>query len=324
MPASTLTVTLNPAIDQTVQLDRLVPGAVHRAPPPRLAAGGKGVNVACVLAALGRPAVATGWLGADNASVFEATFARHGVVDDMLRVPGATRVNLKLADLQQGATTEVNFPGIALDAEGFVRAQAELLARLRRRVQPGDRVVFAGSLPPGLDASAWAPLVAAVHACAAQVVVDVDPVALRTLLADPRTAGALQLAKPNLDELRSLAGRALDGGAATVADAAQVLLCERGVDRAVVSLGADGVVFVGPEGRWHAPAPPVRHLVSTSGAGDALLAGLLAAWVEGRTFPDALRAGMACAAWRLGQPELTPPPPGTLARQAQEIQLRPV
>jgi 1-phosphofructokinase len=322
-----VTVTLNPAIDQTVLLDSLVPGAVHRAqsPPAAPQAGGKGVNVAQVLAALGVPSAAAGWLGADNATVFEAAFARHGIVDDMQRMAGSTRCNLKLTDLRRGETTEVNLPGIALDPAARQRAEAELLARLDARRVPGTRVVLAGSLPPGAEATTWLRVAGFLAARGVPVVADLDAVALGALLAGLPAPSLPVLAKPNREELQALAGRPL-GGPAEVADAARALLCERGVPRVLVSLGSEGAVVVGPEGRWFAPAPEVPAVAGTSGAGDALLAGTLAAWgEEGRAFPEAVRFGMACAAWRIRQPGFTPAPSRVaLDREARGIGLHPL
>jgi 1-phosphofructokinase len=328
MHSLVVTVTLNPAIDQTVLLDALVPGAVHCAQVPLLApqAGGKGINVAQVLSVLGVPAAAAGWLGADNAGVFEAAFARHGIVDDMVRVAGSTRCNLKLTDLRRGETTEVNGPGIALDPAAGDRAEADLLARLDARLVPGARVVLAGSLPPGAGAATWWRVAAFLAGRGAPVVVDLDAVALGALLAGLPMPSLPVLAKPNREELQALAGRPL-GGPAEVADAARALLCERGVPRVLASLGAEGAVVVGPEGRWFAPAPEVASVAGTSGAGDALLAGTLAAWGEDglTSFPEAVRFGMACAAWRIRQPGFTPAPSWeALHREALRIGLRPL
>ena len=93
-----LTLTLNPAIDQTIVLDALVPGSVQRASAVRSHAGGKGVNVASCLADWGLNVAATGILGADNAAPFDQLFARKGIADRFLRIPGETRTNLKLLD----------------------------------------------------------------------------------------------------------------------------------------------------------------------------------------------------------------------------------
>ena len=121
------TITLNPAIDHTVRVESLVPGHVHRALGQQVEAGGKGVGVAAVLAALGVPVTATGWLGADNDAVFAAAFAARGITDGMLRLPGATRTNIKIADAARGDSTDINLPGLALEPAALARAELSLI-----------------------------------------------------------------------------------------------------------------------------------------------------------------------------------------------------
>ncbi|MFD2783437.1 1-phosphofructokinase family hexose kinase [Novosphingobium pokkalii] len=135
------TLTLNPAIDETITLDALVPGQVHRARGVRQNAGGKGINVASCLADWGVPVSAHGLLGRDNAAPFEALFAAKPITDAMARVDGATRVNLKLVDAHD--TTDINLDGLAVTDETL----ATVLDGLAASAVPGDMVVLAGSLP---------------------------------------------------------------------------------------------------------------------------------------------------------------------------------
>jgi len=128
MSARLITITLNPAIDQTVRLNRLEPGAVHRALGEQTEAGGKGLGVAAVLAALGRPVTASGWLGADNDAVFRTAFATHGIADAMVRLPGATRTNIKLAVAERGDSTDINLPGLSLPPDALQAAEQDLEA----------------------------------------------------------------------------------------------------------------------------------------------------------------------------------------------------
>ncbi|WP_119155323.1 1-phosphofructokinase family hexose kinase [Caldimonas tepidiphila] len=318
------TITLNPAIDQTVRLDRLEPGAVHRALGQQSEAGGKGVGVASVLAALGVPVSACGWLGADNADLFEAAFARRGIEDAMLRIPGLTRTNIKLAVADRGDTTDLNLPGIVLPPEALARAEAELLARLAARVRPGDWCEFAGSLPPGAEVGTWERLARRLVALGAQLLVDTGGSVLRELLQRLGESGPSAMPafiKPNRAELEELAGRRLDTLDA-VAEAAAAL-CAQGVRQVVVSLGGEGAVIVSAGERWHA-APPRVPVATTVGAGDALVAGTLAALIEGRPFPHAAVFGMACAAARIQRiaPEL--PPREDIERLAAQIRLQPL
>ncbi|CAM3442236.1 1-phosphofructokinase family hexose kinase [Paracidovorax anthurii] len=296
------TVTLNPAIDHTVRVPALVPGGVHRALGQQVEAGGKGVGVAAVLAALGVPVTATGWLGADNDGVFTAAFAARGIGDGMLRLPGATRTNIKIADAQRGDSTDINLPGIALAPEALARAEAGLAAALRARVRAGDWCELAGSLPPGADAGVWERLARALAAQGAHLAIDTGGAVLGALLralADPARGAPVPVAfaKPNRAELEELAGHALPT-LADVAGAARALCQGHGVRQVAVSLGGEGAVIATADACWHAAAPRVP-VATTVGAGDALVAGTLAALAQGAAMPGAATFGMACAAARI-------------------------
>ena len=304
-----ITITLNPAIDQTVRLDTLVPGLVHRALGQQIEAGGKGLGVAVVLAALNVPVAASGWLGADNDGLFKATFARCGIADHMLRLPGSTRTNIKLAVAQRGDSTDINLPGLQLDPTAQAGAEVQLITALQVLVRAGDWCELAGSLPPGVDASTWLHIAQAVQARGAELVLDTGGAVLGWLLRELKAAGAPlpALIKPNRAELEELAGSALP----TVADVVEAAagLQARGVTRVLVSLGGEGAVFVDARGRWLA-RPPSVPVATTVGAGDALVAGTLAALVQGQAFPAAAVFGMACAAARIQRitPGLPPRP----------------
>ena len=325
--ARVFTITLNPAIDQTVRIPTLVPGAVHRALGQQTEAGGKGVGVAAVLAALGVPVTAAGWLGGDNDAVFVAAFAARGITDAMVRVAGSTRTNIKLADAERGDSTDINLPGLSLDTSALARATTGLLDTLAQRVRPGDWCELAGSLPPGASVVVWERLARALAARGAHIVVDTGGAVLLELLrrlSDP-DAGAVvpvALVKPNRSELEELAGRPL-ATLAEVADAASRLCSDHGVRHVVVSLGGEGAVIATAAGRWQAAAPRVP-VATTVGAGDALVAGTLAALVRGAGFPDAAVFGMACAAARIQRIAPGLPPREQVDALAADIPVRPL
>ncbi|MEQ4573325.1 MAG: 1-phosphofructokinase [Gammaproteobacteria bacterium] len=272
MSARAVTVTLNPAIDQTVRLDRLHPGHVHRARSARDDAGGKGVNVAACLADWGIPTAALGVLGADNDGAFRALFAQRGIADGCLRVPGQTRTNIKLVDDAGGETTDVNLPGLVL-GDGELDAVRE---RLDALLAPGMPVVLSGSLPSGLPADAWARLQARAAQAGARVLLDTSGDALASAL--DAAGGALPYAiKPNRHELETLAGTSLPDRAAWL-DAARALV-GRGIALVAISMGAEGALFVDRDGAAIA-RPPRLAAGSTVGAGDAMVAGIAAALLE--------------------------------------------
>ena len=113
MPLDVVTVTPNPAIDWTLTVPRFAPGAVNRVERQQSRPAGKGVNVAAALADAGYRVAATGWLGANNAGDFDRFFAARGIDDQFVRVPGETRLGIKIADSSGQPTTGVDFPGVA-------------------------------------------------------------------------------------------------------------------------------------------------------------------------------------------------------------------
>ncbi|MHC1652179.1 1-phosphofructokinase [Stenotrophomonas maltophilia] len=267
-----VTVTLNPAIDQTVRLGQLHPGRVHRARSTREDAGGKGINVAACLADWGVPATALGVLGEDNDGVFGALFSERGIADGCLRRPGRTRTNIKLVEEANGETTDINLPGLSLCEADLDAVSRQLAAAL----QPGRPVVLSGSLPSGLPTDTWARLQAQAADAGARVLLDTSGDALAAALSDTRVV-LPHAVKPNRHELEAWAGTPLQDRNAL--RTAGVALVERGVALVVISMGTDGALFI--DGSGALVARPVRLAQgSTVGAGDAMVAGIAAAWLE--------------------------------------------
>lgn len=285
--ARVLTVTLNPALDLTVQLPALRLGEVNRSDNLQVHAAGKGLNVAQVLADLGHQLTVTGFLGEANAQPFEQLFAARGFADEFVRVAGETRSNIKLAEAD-GRITDINGPGLEVGAA----QRDELLARLERLVPGHELVVVAGSLPRGVEVPWFVDLLQQLARLGARVALDTSGAALREGL-----ALSLWLIKPNEEELAQ--ARGLDpADAQALADEARRLNAR--IEHVVMSQGAAGVSWFSPAAAWHAQPPKVR-VVSTVGAGDSLLAGmlhgLLAGWPAERTLAHAT----AIAAQAVGQ-----------------------
>lgn len=306
------TVTFNPAIDQTVTLDRLVPGDVHRARSVRQNAGGKGVNVASCLADWGMPVTVFGLLGRDNAAPFDALFVAKPIEDRFTRIAGATRVNLKLVDV--AGTTDINLDGIAVDT-----GQAEMaVANLCHAVREGDLVVLAGSLPPGCAPDTYAALIARLRAAGCRVVLDTSGLPLKCALA----AGVLpDVVKPNREELAQLLGRPLPD-LATLAEAAAALHA-RGVSLVAVSMGEDGALFLSEAGAVTARLA-VGQIASTVGAGDAMVAGIVAALGENADLERTARLATAFAVAKLGMAGPNLPDLATVHALAEDVSITPV
>ncbi|WP_448207796.1 1-phosphofructokinase [Azospirillum sp. sgz302134] len=294
-----VTVTLNAAVDQTLDVPGFTAGAVNRAVAETRTAGGKGINVAAFLSAFGsgRPVTATGFLGEDNTGVFEALFRRRRIQDRCLRVPGSSRVNVKVVDRQGGSVTDINLPGPQIRAESW----QGLLSALDGLAASNDTFVLAGSVPAGVPETAYAEMLPRLRRHGAFVAVDASGPPLRHAV-----AAKPDMVKPNAHELSELLGRPL-GGRDEVVRAARELSAT-GIALVVVSLGADGAVFV-EAGRALLAVPPRVPVASTVGAGDAMVAGVLSARLEGGDLEACARRGTAFAAGTLARlgPELPPP-----------------
>lgn len=291
-----VTVTTNPAVDQTIWIPGFRAGAVNRVVREQVHAGGKGVNVAAFLAAFGIPVLATGFLGRPNAGLFEAFFEANGIGHDFVAVPDTTRTGIKVVDDEAGSTTDINFPGFAVSGPHLTTLEATL----RRAAAPGQWVVLAGSLPQGAPTSTYRRLAGLAHDAGALVAVDTSgPALAEALRARP------DLIKPNGAELEELTGRRL-GDRAELLTAARELVAA-GVGTVVVSLGADGAVFVRADGAVFAIPPPAR-VASTVGAGDAMVAGTLAATLRGLELADVAALATAFSAVKISAvgPHLDP------------------
>lgn len=165
--ARILTLTLNPALDLTLRLDRLQPGAINRCHELRSHAAGKGLNVAQVLADLGHSLSVGGFLGRANAAPFESLMHKRGFHDLFVRVPGETRSNIKLAETD-GRITDLNGPGPQVEAEHLQRLQDDLQPLLAGH----DAVVVAGSLPRGVTPQWFAGLLRWIKASGVPLAVD--------------------------------------------------------------------------------------------------------------------------------------------------------
>ncbi len=280
MPSSAIrTLTLNPAIDRTAIIPSFTAGAVNRVERTNDRAGGKGINVAAALAGYGHPVAALGFIGCENETDFVSFFAARGIEDRCLRLPGRTRVGIKIVDPVRNETTDINFPGLAPSASDLDALRAQL-ARLT-----GGWCVLAGSLPPGVEPGIYREFVTLLKARGVRTVLDTSGAALREAL-----RAAPDVIKPNIHELEAHLGRALADEVDVVA-AARALVAE-GVELVVVSRGAAGACFV-TDREAIVARPPSVTVHSTVGAGDAMVAGMVAARLANLPLADCARLATA-------------------------------
>lgn len=307
-----VTITLNPAVDQTVFISRFTPGSVNRATRHHRQAGGKGVNVSALLGRYGLDSTATGFLGRDNHSYFVNLFRKTGVKDAFLRLPGETRTGIKIIDESTRETTDINFPGLQPSLRDFKRFEI----RLRELVRPDRWFVLAGSLPQGFGVEYFEELLALLKRGGAKVAVDTSGPALAAAI-----DGGADIIKPNEHELSEYLGKPLKDFAAKVEAAREIQRTK--VPHVILSLGGEGALFITPEKALMASAPPVK-VVSTVGAGDSLLAGYLAGLGTGRTPVECARLATVFAWCVLEDLSRELPAPEVIEKRMSKIKVQPL
>ena len=280
-----LTLTANPALDHTVTVEKLELGGTNRVSLSHAAVGGKGINVSRALRQLGVASAATGFLAGPEGRRVEESVAEQGIRPDFIWLKeGSTRVNVKIYEASENRTTELNNPGPIVGQED---AHA-LLDRLDSLLPQVDFLVCAGSLPQGLPSSFYAAVIEKARVYGVKACLDTSGAALAEgVCAKP------YLVKPNKDEAEQLLGYPIVGLQAVRTAVRD--LAELGIPVVVLSLGGEGAVFyrTGEDIVWgRAQAEPLR---STTGCGDSLLAGTVAAIKAGLSWEETVRFAVATA-----------------------------
>ncbi len=279
--AEIVCVTSNPAIDRTMEVPGLRPGSMTRATSSRVAAGGKGVNVARALVALGARARCMGPLGGANGRILADLAAAEALPATWTWCDVETRSCLILVDSAAREATVINEVGPRLSAEDWQRVCSDVLAQ----TSGASAVCVSGSLPPGVPPEGLAALCRLLLDSGQAPWVDSSGAALVAVLSVP----GVRL-KINREEAEELLGRRLDGVAACEEAARQFVA--RGMAAVVLTMGGEGALLAEAEGCWHVAAPPIET-VSAVASGDSFLAGLVAAWTSGRDLREALCWGVA-------------------------------
>ena len=275
------TITLNPAIDQTLLVHNFQPNRVNRAQSMQSEASGKGVNVASFLVDYGYEVSVTGFLGEANSAIFEEYFASKRIEGHFLRIPGQTRTNVKVVDEVNQQTTDINMPGLRPPPE----ALDALTSTITQLASSCDWFVLSGSLPPGVPSDIYATLIHQIKPQGRQTLLDTSGDALRAgVQANPT------ILKPNVEELEQLTGRTLEGEGEILEAARQLL--NKDLRLVVVSMGQQGALFVEQAAAVHA-TPPKVSVKKTFGAGDAMVAGLIAAQIQHLNLADSARLATA-------------------------------
>ncbi|MBS0408801.1 MAG: 1-phosphofructokinase family hexose kinase [Proteobacteria bacterium] len=286
-----VTLTLNPSVDVTFAVDHVRPGRKLRGHDLRHDPGGGGVNVARVLRRLGYPVLAVAPVGGPSGERLKALLRAEKAPVEAVPVHGETREDFTAIDDATGEEYRFVLPSARMKACEW----AEVLNAATAAAEPGGILVASGSLPLGAPMGLYATLAATARSKGLRLALDASGPALKAALAE-----GVWLVKPNLDELRDLTGLALDDDASRIA-ACRALVLQGAAEWVALSMGSAGALLVSRGQAWRAAAPMITA-VSTVGAGDSFLAGVVGALSEGGAPPEALRQGVAAGAASLLAP----------------------
>lgn len=282
------TITLNPAYDLLGFCPKVELGEVNLVQTNALLPAGKGINVAKVLSDLDMPITVGGFLGKENRDGYNLLFKSLGVVDKFQTIKGQTRINVKLTE-QNSEVTDLNFSGFNIsdqDWQNFVKSSLEWLKEM-------DMVAISGSLPAGLSLDNFTQWMKQVKTICPKIVFDSSREALVAgLKAKP------WLIKPNDKELEMWVGRKLS--TLNEIKAAAKELVNEGVENVIISLGSKGALWVTKNEVWLAK-PPKSKVVSTVGAGDSMVAGLMYGLLTNQSIKDTLVFASSVATLSVGQ-----------------------
>ena len=274
------TVTFNPAIDYVVHLPgSLELDAVNRTVQEEYLFGGKGINVSSVLRALDCDNTALGFVAGPTGRWLETGLEAQGVKTDFIHLnQGVTRINVKIKATEE---TEINGMGPQIGEADMEQLYAKL-----DQLGSGDALVLAGSIPSCLSGDTYEKIMARLEGRGVRIVVD----ATRDLLVNVLKYKPF-LIKPNNHELGEIFGRELTTDAEITACAA--LLQSRGARNVLVSMAGDGALLLDETGKTHRMGVPKGKVLNSVGAGDSMVAGFLAGYLQKGDYNWALRLGTA-------------------------------
>jgi 1-phosphofructokinase family hexose kinase len=282
-----ITVTLNAAIDKSLAVPNFKLGRRHRTVDQRTMAGGKGVNIARTLKALGQPVIATGFAGGATGTHIVEQLTEESILNDFVRIREESRTNTSVLDPTTGEQTEINERGPAVSSREVELFRDKLLYLARGAAI----VVFAGSLPRGVEPDLYATLIRELERMDVITVVDTDGEPLRQAVrAEP------DVVSPNVLEAEELVGHEFASEEERLLAVGEIVAL--GPREAIMTLpdGCVAQVMVDGQRRLKRARVEQREPIAKSGSGDAFLAGYLTARYEGRAPDQCLRFGVACGA----------------------------
>lgn len=266
------TVTLNPAVDKTLSVSRVILGNVNRMDEVHNMAGGKGINVAHVLKQFGYETKALGFVGGYTGEFIENSVEAMGVVNAFTHVAGNTRTSTNVIG-EDGYITELLEPGPQISDN----EKEEFLKSYKEQIKNCEMVILSGSAPRGINSDFYAELISAASSENVKILLDASGENLKSgMQAKPF------MIKPNMMELQTLMGRKIQG-MHEVCEAA-VSLVKDGIPNVLVSMGSKGILYAKDEnqstGVYYVPAPRIR-VVNSVGSGDCAVAAFAMSFLEG-------------------------------------------
>ena len=290
-----VTVTMNPAIDKTVDVESFVHGGLNRVKHIIMDAGGKGINVSKTIKALDGDSIATGFLGGNNGNTIAKMLEGDQVNAQFVTVDGETRINTKIVEAD-GTVTELNEAGPKISEE----EQKKLEEQLMQYAKEGTWFVLSGSVPAGVPTSIYGDIIRMLHEKGAKVFLDTDgELFTESLAAKP------EVIKPNRVELEKYIGAEHSLTEEELLSVGNNLL-DKGIGTVIISLGHEGALFLTKEQSLKCPAIPVK-VHSTVGAGDALVAAFTYGMDKGEDFESCAKLGIATSAGAVSTEGTKPP-----------------
>lgn len=276
------TVTLNPALDKTLEINNFEIDAVNRVSSVRIDAGGKGINVSKLIKILGGRSKAFGILSGRNGDYIKEYLDKAEIENDFVYAEGETRTNLKIIDSIRHTNTDINEPGPYVPYDKIKELERKIFGAIGENAV----LVLSGSIPKSVSTDIYYRWIDMAKKLKVRVVLDCDGELLKKgIKAEP------YLIKPNINELEELLGRKVSGMDDMIKSARELL--RSGIEVVVLSLGSDGAFFVKDGCIIHAKGVRV-DVKSTVGAGDSMVAALAFALDEGMSFEKA--AALSAAA----------------------------
>ena len=290
-----VTVTMNPAIDKTVEVETFVHGCLNRVKHIIMDAGGKGINVSKTIKALGGDSIATGFLGGNNGNAIANMLADDEINAEFVIVDGETRINTKIVE-SDGIVTELNEAGPEISEEELKTLEEQLL----NYAKEGTWFVLSGSVPAGVPKSIYGDIIRKAHEKGAKVFLDADgELFTQSLAAKP------DVIKPNRVELEKYMGADHSLTEEELLNVGNELL-EQGIETVIISLGHEGALFLTKEQSLKCPAISI-DVHSTVGAGDALVAAFTYGMDKGEDFESCAKLGIATSAGAVSTEGTKPP-----------------